>query len=444
MKKIIYLAVLSITTLCYSCNNNDDDIVTTDVNVKLVYPQENGAEPKEGVTVKFTDANGSTFEQTTNSSGVSTFKVPYGLYEASASDKRSAEGYAYIYNGTKSNIDINSSWTINDTVTLELMETEAGQIIIKELYVGGCPKDDGSGSFSFDKYAILYNNSDQSATLDNLCLGMVLPYNATSTNADYIGDRLYYEAEGWIPAGNGFWYFQNAVTLEPGEQIVVNCIGAIDNTQTYSQSINFANSEYYCCYDTEDYYNTSFYPAPASVIPTSNYLMAYKYGAGNAWPLSMSSPAFYIFRTKDSTPATFGTDESNLNYHKGKVSPANARKKVPTDWILDGIEVFAAGKDNNVKRLTANIDAGQISMTYKLGYSLYRNVDKEATEAISKNAGKLVYNYNMGTEVDGTMSTDLSGIDAEASIKNGARIVYMDTNNSSNDFHQREKASLRN
>lgn len=77
------------------------------------------------------------------------------------------------------------------------------------------------------------------------------------------------------------------------------------------------------------------------------------------------------------------------------------------------------------------------------GYSIYRNVDKEATEAVESNAGKLVYSYSLGTtdQQDGT--TDPSTIDAEASIKNGARIIYKDTNNSTNDFHQRKKASLK-
>ena len=72
---------------------------------------------------------------------------------------------------------------------------------------------------------------------------------------------------------------------------------------------------------------------------------------------------------------------------------------------------------------------------------IYRNVDKEATEAIEGNAAKLVYNYAGGTtDVEGT--TDPSGIDAEKSITNGAKIVYLDSNNSSNDFHMRKYASL--
>ena len=76
------------------------------------------------------------------------------------------------------------------------------------------------------------------------------------------------------------------------------------------------------------------------------------------------------------------------------------------------------------------------------GYSVYRNVDKEATEALEENAGKLVYNYAGGTEdVEG--STDPSGIDAEASIAAGAHIIYSDTNSMSNDYHARKVASLK-
>ena len=100
--------------------------------------------------------------------------------------------------------------------------------------------------------------------------------------------------------------------------------------------------------------------------------------------------------------------------------------------------------DGNRKRLTSNIDAGYVFFQNKMGYSVYRNVDKEATLAIEGNKQKLVYNYNLGTGSLPKGSTDPSGIDAEASIKNGARIIYLDTNNSSNDFHQRIRASLRN
>ena len=65
-----------------------------------------------------------------------------------------------------------------------------------------------------------------------------------------------------------------------------------------------------------------------------------------------------------------------------------------------------------------------------------------STVPIEGNKEKLIYNYSMGT-VDVEGSTDPSGIDAEASIKNGAVIIYKDTNNSTNDFHQRRQASIK-
>ena len=55
-----------------------------------------------------------------------------------------------------------------------------------------------------------------------------------------------------------------------------------------------------------------------------------------------------------------------------------------------------------------------------------------------ENKGKLVYGYTMGVSTG-----DPSGIDAEASIKNGAHIIYMDTNNSTNDFHERKAFSIK-
>jgi hypothetical protein len=89
------------------------------------------------------------------------------------------------------------------------------------------------------------------------------------------------------------------------------------------------------------------------------------------------------------------------------------------------------------------VDAGYVMHMNKMGYTVYRNVDKAATEALEGNKEKLVYNYNGGTQDIEDGSTDPSGIDAEASIRNGAVIVYQDTNNSTKDFHLRKVSSLK-
>lgn len=326
------------------------------------------------------------------------------------------------------------------STTLE--DRNADQVIIKELYIGGCPKDEGTGYFQMDKGFVLYNNCPQQAVVNNLAVGQVDPANAHANNGWYENDKLTYADQGWIPAIYGIWYFQEPLVIEPYSQIVVSCMGSIDNTKTYSQSVNYANPAYYAMYDPESgYNNTTYYPTPADVIPTSHYLKAVEYGQGNAWPLSVMCPAFVIFQTKGVSPAEFANNADNYTYMPGqKQDQVHRCVKIPNSWILDGIEVWQTSKVSaSVKRLTDDVDAGHVNLTNRKGHSLYRNVDKAATLALPENEGKLVYGYALG--VDG--STDPSGIDAEASIKNGAHIVYQDNNNSTQDFHERQKFSVR-
>ena len=322
-----------------------------------------------------------------------------------------------------------------------LPDQNADQVVIKEIYNGGCPSDDGK-TFQYDKCIILYNNCGQQAVVNNLCIGTVQPANGHSKNENYDeSGKLVYEAEGIIPCWHGIWWFQGSLVIEPYSQIVVNICGAIDNTQTVSQSVNYANPAYYAMYDPESgYANTKYYPTPSAEIPTSNYLKAKEIGMGNGWTYSVSSPATVIFQTQGMDAQAFADDADRLWYPGGEVSQVNACFAVPATWVIDGVEIFSsANKDNSVKRLTADIDGGYVYLTNYLGHSLYRNVDKAATEALSENAGKLVYNYALGVDD----STDPSGIDAEASMKNGAHIIFQDNNNSSEDFHERQKCSLR-
>lgn len=320
----------------------------------------------------------------------------------------------------------------------------SSRLVIKELYNGGCPKDEGTGAFSFDKYLILYNNSTEPVSLKNICLGTCMPANGHANNSFIQGGELVYKSLGWIPAGYGIWALESNVVLEAGQQIVIALENAIDNTQTNSQSINFANPAYYAGYDLDVWTAASYYKV-SDVIPASHYLKGYKISGvtSTAFLVSTSSPAFFVFQPQGTAPADFANDADNIVLHGTSASQANL--KTPVEWVVDGVEVFQKGQeDKNIKRLTDAVDAGSIYLTNAKGYTLYRNVDKEATEAIPDNAGKIVYDYDKGTtgiEEGGT--TDPSGIDAEASLKRGARIIYKDTNNSTVDFHQRKQASLR-
>ncbi len=437
MKKYFFLMILAVAGLCLTaCSNDDDAVKLTDLTIQVTGPTD-----LSGFEVQLANSTTtSSYTATTDTKGIATFKVTPGVYNATVSATRYVEGYCYVYNGVTSNITLTADKA--GSATIELKEAKTSQVVIKELYNGGCQKDEGK-NFQFDKCVILYNNSAEQAVLNNLCFGIASPYNGHANNKNYGEDgKLTYESQGFIPAIHGIWWFQESLTIAAYSQVVVNICGAIDNTQTVSQSVNYANAEYYCMYDPESgYNNTNYYPTPADVIPTSHYLKAKEYGLGNGWTISVSSPAIYIFQTKGTTPAAFAENAANMWYDGGNEGEAvSACLKVPNEWVLDGMEVYQTAKiADSQKRLTSDIDAGYVGLTNYLGHVLYRNVDKEATEALTENAGKLVYSYSLGVDA----STDPSGIDAEASMANGAHIIFKDTNNSTVDFHERQKCSLR-
>jgi hypothetical protein len=431
MKKIA-LMIMASALFAISCDLNLNTPKTAEITISLT--SEGEPFKKADITVIVKDNNSSaSYKAKTDEEGVSVFTLPSGLYSASASYR---ENTTTVHNGLNSNISVSAG--TDASFEVEMKPSKVSQLIIKEIYVGGCMQDDGIQTFGNDGYMILYNNTDITADASDVCFAFASPSNSNAKNNYMVDGRLSYESEGWIPAGYAIWWFTSTVEIPPYSQIVIAMKGAVNHTQTHSNSVDLSKGEYYCMYDPEaGYDNAKTYPAPSAAIPSSHYLKTYRYGLGNAWAYSQISPAFYIL--KQTNVGDFTKNTENYDYTE---NPKLPNAKVPVEWILDGVEIYTTTSDKNDKRLTSEIDNGYVMFTNKLGYSVYRNVDQEATEAIEGNKEKLVYNYSMGT-VDVEGSTDPSGIDAEASIKNGAIIIYKDTNNSTNDFHQRRQASIK-
>lgn len=448
MKKIFGILTFVCLFVCAGCMDHLDDVrdyETLTVRVKLSYPPQSTYGARAGVTVKMTNsANNAVFEAQTDDEGVATFHIVSGLYAASVSDKRIAEGVITLFNGMLANTKL-SAVNAGEPLVIDLQASTLSQLVIKEFYFGGCPTNDGAKNFFYDKYVILYNNSEMDAPLENVCLAMTYPYGSTGANYDIVDGKLLYDLgdDSWMPAAAAFWTFgPTSAVVAPGGQVVVAFNSANKNTATYFNSVDLDDPSYYVTYDPSNYDNASYHPAPSSNIPTSHYLsIPLKIGLGNAWALSNTSPGFFVFAPPSGTDlVAFAQNPDNQDlYHNQK---AGARFKIPLKWVLDGVEVFQAAKTNN-KRLLATVDAGSVALKNAMGYTVYRNVDVEATEAIEGNAGKLVYGYSYGTADLAEGSTDPSDIDAEASIRNGARIIYKDSNNSTEDFHMRRQASLR-
>ncbi len=443
-KYIICSLLVYLTSSCIK----DEELTYESFTVPVQMQNPVTGEGMPGIPVVMSTTLGNAWQATTDDSGWAHFVLPAGIYDLSASGfYTDEEDIEYVMNCSSSNIEVTATSSIvSQGMVLSMVASRRGSLVIKELYQGGCQKDDGSGAYFHDKYVILYNNGQLPLTIRQLGLGMAAPYNSQASNANFTSDgQLTYASEGFIPAIQAIWHLNDSLCLEGGEEIVIAINGAVDHTVSYSNSVDLGKGEYYCTYDPLSFTNTVYYPVPSELIPTSHYLTAEFYGQGNAWPLSQLSPAFYVFCVPDSIDIdAYANDAANIWYHNNTVAASSACLRIPTDWILDGVEMFTTISTKNAKRLTDEVDAGAVYLTNSYGYSVHRNIDVDATMAITGNAERLVYGLPATPDASqGVVPADPSGINAEASVKQGAFIIYQDTNNSSNDFFERYQASLR-
>lgn len=415
------------------------------INVKFQLAYDGEALALGAVPVEVKNTSGSTtYNFLTGEDGSAVIKLPVGIYTASVNFKTTTDGVHAAYNGANTNVVVSEAGQNEFRIDLQLVQN--AQIIIKELYFGGCLNPATEKGYSEDAYIILYNNSDEEADASNIVFTFAAPYNGNPSNKYYTDGKLLYENEDWIPAYGAIWWFKSPVKIPAYSQIVVAVFRGIDHTQTVSTSVNLNNADYYWMSNSGiTAYNPTNSNSKYSVadqIESDHHLTTVPISQGTAWTLSNNSPAFYIGRMPSAEAKALSENADAFDHTLGN-GPAFNVVKFPKANVVDAVEAWrASAVAQSQVRFSADINTGYVAFTNYLGYSAYRNVDKEATEALAENAGKLVYGYAGGTtDVEGT--TDPSGIDAEASIANGAHIIYSETNDTAKDFHQRKVASLK-
>ncbi|MBR4775247.1 MAG: DUF4876 domain-containing protein [Bacteroidales bacterium] len=439
MKKVFFYLMAAAGLLALaSCEEKVEPVQLYDVSVQLKFYNNLEESIYGNFPVTLSSATAS-FNATSNRYGVASFHVPAGAYTASVSFKIAGINL----NGSSQEFVVDAEYNPEEPVAIPVIASKASALIIKELYTGGCKKDDGSNYFN-DKYVIIYNNSAEEVDASRMCIGMGAISNLQSTNkypenADGIAE---FEVAGWSPACNSIWWFQNGteVKIPAYSQIIVSITGAIDHTVTYKNSVNLSGADY-VFYDKESGYTGSAqYPAPAEGIDASHYMKTYRFGIGTAWSIGTNSAGLFLLIPDNGVDITAWV-KNDSNFDNRGINASTKFGKLPISWVKDAVDVWQ--EDDATKyysRFPKAINVGHLLGETGSGYTEYRNVDKEATEAIAENEGKLVYGYDGAADPD---ASDPSGIDAEASIANGAKIVYMDTNNANVDFHVRKVASLK-
>ncbi|TRX47764.1 DUF4876 domain-containing protein [Bacteroides sp. HF-5092] len=408
MKQLAYILLLMTFLTTGSCTDIDKDnpydnqLHTLQVNA--VYPDEYSDYLREGVIVKIEDIDrGNSYTSKTDKNGTVRFSLTKGIYRIQISDKAEQD----IFNGLADKVKlVNGDLALN----LPLVHSRSGDIVIKEIYCGGCTKLPFEGNYQSDKYMILHNNTSETQYLDGLCFGSLDPYNSQATNVWVTQD----ESTGatifpdFLPVAQCVWQFGGTgqtFPLAPGEDAVVVICGAIDHAAQYPQSVNLNKPGYFVCYNPVYFWNTLYHPAPGDQITPDHYLnVVIKTGQANAYTFSVFSPATVLFKAKDTTIQDFVSQADNVIQKPG--STVDRIVKVPVDWVLDAVEIYYGGSSNNMKRMPPSVDAGYVTQSALYdGRTLYRHTDEEA----SREAG-----YE----------------------------ILEDTNNSSSDFYEREKQSL--
>lgn len=420
MKKSLYIILLLVFIgLISSCQRNLNDLIDSNpysegsrkLNINLIYPQGFEHEQNAGAEITITNpTNGAVYNILSDDQGKASIDLQYGFYRVAVTDKGTpVSGAIPIFNRSVDQVRLIDTLKGNLNLDIELILSYAGQLIIKEVYYRGSKGLDNK-NFNYDKYIALYNNSNEVAYLDSVCFGVVEPYNApTSPSAwSYIkdGQRVLRDT---IPIVEAVWQFPGSgktFPLQPGEQAVVALTAAIDHTILRPMSVNLDVPGYWVCYN-QRYTNASYHPSPGPNLVGRWLDLLWKEGTSNAYPFSVSSPAPVIFRIPEVGAHAYVNNPANRSRRPGTTSTTEY-VLIPSSWVLDGVECFDATTKN--KRIPASIDA-----TYAL------------MESSDANLGKTIHRK----------------IDPIATAAAGGRIVYMDTNNSANDFYVRESQSIK-
>ena len=310
-----------------------------DISVQLLYDGKAFTE-KDAVVTLADDSGSFRFESAPDASGIAKFTVIPGSYSVFVTYKMIEDGLPVSYNGSLQSLHITAQPA--EVFRMELSKVDPRQLVIKELYSGGCQRNGGTGSYTSDAYIIVYNNSKYEVDASNLVFGFLHPYNSNASNKFYGKDNnLIYANEDWVPAGGAIWSFTSPVTVPAYSQIVIACYGAIDHTATVDASVDLSDPSYYWMSnsDVPQYFNNKY--AASDAIPTSHYLTCFPINQGNAWVLSVSSPAFFIGNMSLEENDMICHDTDNFDRTNGTTAVGWA-VKFPKARVLGAVEVYAA------------------------------------------------------------------------------------------------------
>jgi hypothetical protein len=380
MKKIFLFIICA--ALLAACEKTET-VKEIAVSVQITTPAGVTTLP-ESYKVEFINYNdNSKVEKTAGADGKVTASILPGIYTISVSAETLEQGFSIIYSGSLVNENIIADGA---TYTIEVQAAKSGTLVFKEIYYTGS-RTPSDATYFRDQFYEIYNNSETVIYADGLCIGTLLPLQATANLPTWdIADADKYVFFGaiWQLPGSGTDY-----PVNPGESVIVAQWATNHQVAALNPSspVNLSSAEF------EAYIPTS---AILTDEPARN--MEWVFNSSNVtpqWLTTVFGPAFAIFYPDETIDfSTFTT----------QVGSSAKGKEIPVSLILDAVETVNDATRIQLKRIPTVLDAGAITV-----------------EAI----------YNSKSVARKIKET-----------KDG-RNIYQDTNNSTNDFEVKETPIIR-
>jgi hypothetical protein len=334
--------------------------------------------------VMFNQAKAYKIEAITDQQGKIQFSsVEPGFYSITVSHSFNSGGKIFYYNGLK-NIEVFG----NVTDSIKVNGSSSGVFVIKEIYYSGSTTPAGK-PYSGDQYLEIFNNTDKIQYADGIS---VLEHESYGTGENFwttIKDTIVLRMIWTIP-GNG-----KQVPVLPGKSIVLarNGMNHRDDPNGNPLSpVNLGNADFEFYVDEEKKRDVDFPTVPnleedLFVFRAADVTFHVKGGS-----------AFAIAKVPGKT-----SDERKAYFNKNLVAKASASGsnttyyvKISNEYVLDAVEVLFDEAHAIYKRFPPELDAGYIYV------------------ASGSGSGKCIRRKIK-------------------EITNG-RVVYKDTNNSTEDF----------
>jgi hypothetical protein len=386
MKKLFFITAVVITALMgvTSCQKEGAKLYVAKILVN--YPDGYSDQVASGVLVTIVNTS-TAMEDTvrTNDSGIAEVSLAEGNYNISAT----TEADEFYFNGTTQNlfiVDGSANYFAIDLVA----SSKGGGLIFKEIYYAGSTTP-ALTKYNNDQFHEIYNNSDDTLYLDGLCIGILEPTpNNPSAWVDGTGnllDRLPVTFHALMFPGTGKTY-----PIYPRTSVVL----AQDAINHKSDAVNGnPNSPV----DLGNAQFETFIEAPGkdTDAPSAvNLIVMYTTSpAMSDWSVYNRGSAVILFRLPTGLDyATFVANTSNFMTKPGSSSTWQYFM-VDKSWVIDAVEEVYPDAASHYKRLPVSLDAGIVFCS----------------------------GSNTGLGIRRKVKMILDG-----------KVVFQDTNNSTNDF----------